>query len=97
MTPLKSFIGSPFKHLKLFFEKAPCSDEQMLLNDLNDTRERIEQCRLKFDLTSDDDLTDACIFELQALTSRYRYLLKQAKEKRLRCTFTGEYDIERTG
>ena len=34
----------------------------------------------RFDQTADSDLTDACIYEINALHARHRYLLGQAKK-----------------
>lgn len=50
-----------------------------------------EVCRLIacnerwFDFEIDDNLIDACIYERQSLFSRYRYLIKLAKNIGLNC------------
>ncbi len=39
---------------------------------------RIESC---FQMTSDEDLIDSCIYEMESLNARYRYLLRKAREE----------------
>ena len=34
-------------------------------------------------MESDSDLIDACIYEMEALRARYRFLLRQAKQEGL--------------
>lgn len=37
----------------------------------------------RFEMESDSDLIDACIYEMEALRARYRFLLRQAKQEGL--------------
>nr|WP_319487877.1 DUF2508 family protein [uncultured Caproiciproducens sp.] len=51
-----------------------------------------EVCRLLacndcwFELECDENLIDACIYQREALHSRYRYLLNLAKQRGISCT-----------
>lgn len=45
---------------------------------------RLENANTRFALEQDSDLIEACIYEIEALRARYRYLLKQAKNQGLR-------------
>ena len=50
-----------------------------LLRSLSDTRRKIEQAYNQFNYSSDPDLIDASIYEINALQCRYNYLLRQVK------------------
>lgn len=54
--------------------------------DINDeivsVRRKIDAANSRFDQESDGDLIEASIYEIQALTMRYRYLLRMLKEKK---------------
>ncbi|MDF2567635.1 MAG: hypothetical protein K0R90_1091 [Oscillospiraceae bacterium] len=71
--------------------------ENQLIEDLNDIKAKIENCRNRFDLALDDDLIDYCIFEMEALQSKYRYLLRQAREQKLSCAVIDQMKNERMG
>ncbi len=53
---------------------------QELFTELSDTRFALAQAYVRFDNTTEPELVDACIFELNALQSRYGYLLRLVKE-----------------
>jgi len=53
---------------------------QELFTELSDTRFALAQAYARFDNTTEPELVDACIFELNALQSRYNYLLRLVKE-----------------
>lgn len=56
------------------------SDEQELLGDIDDALNELSRCRKCFNLVTDSDLIDAVIYEELALTARYTYLIRQARE-----------------
>ena len=60
----------------LFKEKA---DADGTLQQLRDTRRQIDCVRASFDMQSDGDLIESCIYELDALQARYRFLFKRIK------------------
>ncbi len=43
------------------------------------TRVQLNQAYAQFNLHSDPDLVDACVYEINALRSRYSYLVRQVK------------------
>lgn len=68
-----------------FFAKDPTgfdpdARERELRQQMRDLRDAIEQAQLRFDLACDELLVDSCIFELNALSARYRFLVRQAKQ-----------------
>ena len=58
------------------------SDEQ-LLEELRLTQQNLRRVEQLFNLTSDEDLTESFIYESNALSSRYRFLLHMARERGL--------------
>lgn len=61
-------------------EVARDASMQDLFSELSDTRFALAQAYVRFDNTTEPELVDACIFELNALQSRYNYLLRLVKE-----------------
>lgn len=55
------------------------AERAALLEDLDYVVREIERNRRYFNLTEDEDLMDALIYEYSALMARYRYLLRQAR------------------
>ena len=63
--------------------KARQDDEKtVILGQIRRTKNKLEAAHRKFDVTEDDDLIEAVIFEIRSLTAQYRYLLKITKERR---------------
>ena len=42
---------------------------------------QLDHVQARFEMECDGDLIDACIYEMEALRSRYRYLLRLAKDQ----------------
>lgn len=57
------------------------ADKRMgdLKAELSDIKENMRTIQSKFDLTSDDDLIEAYIYEMEAWEARYRSVYKKAK------------------
>ncbi|MBE6765737.1 MAG: DUF2508 family protein [Ruminococcaceae bacterium] len=73
----------------LLRERAP--SENALLEEIRSTVNQINSARIWFESESDEDLIDSCVYQLEALEARYRYLLRVAKSKGLRCdALTGQ-------
>lgn len=51
----------------------------LLVNEINKTKIALEAAYSNFENVVDPDLIDSCIYELNAVQNRYRFLLKQAK------------------
>ena len=49
---------------------------QSLFTELSDTRFALAQAYMRFDNTVEPDLVDACIYEINAISSRYNYILR---------------------
>lgn len=61
------------------FSKKKAPKEDLLLKEINDTKLALEAAYSQFEYVVDPDLIDSCIYELNAIQKRYKYLLKQAK------------------
>jgi len=64
--------------MKLFSrKKAP--PENSLLKEINEAKLALEAAYSQFEYVVDPDLIDSCIYNMNAIQNRYKYLLKQAK------------------
>jgi len=60
-------------------------DRQQIIGAIRDVSRQLAYNDCWFQLESDENLIDACIYQRQELRSRYRYLLKLAKQKGINC------------
>jgi len=67
-------------------------ERRQLLDSLAQTRLLIHQAYAAFNSTVDPDLIESYVFEINALQSRYSYLLRRVKE--LDGTQAGDVDVE---
>lgn len=59
----------------------PVSEERRaLLESMADTRKALNQAYNSFNTHSDPDLVESCVYEINALQSRYAYLARRMKE-----------------
>lgn len=67
---------------KLAFRRGDPSQEarRELMSSLAHTRALINQAYGGFNTTSDSDLIESYVFEINALQARYNYLLRRVKE-----------------
>ncbi|HWT26487.1 MAG TPA: YaaL family protein [Mobilitalea sp.] len=63
-----------------FFRKKRFPKENTLLTEINKTKIALEAAYSNFENVVDPDLIDSCIYELNAVQNRYKFLLRQAKE-----------------
>ncbi len=53
--------------------------EPTIREQLEDVQRKMAQANNRFSMAEDETLVEAAIFELQALETRYRYLMRRAK------------------
>ncbi len=53
-----------------------------LVEEIEAIKAQLRNVQNRFDLYTDFDMTDSCIYEMEALEARYRYLIKRAKEEK---------------
>ncbi|CEH36078.1 DUF2508 family protein [Romboutsia lituseburensis] len=61
-------------------------DKQKLIKEINRAKLDVETAEHFFQIVSDPELVDVAIYELEAKKSRYRYLIKVAKDKGIKKT-----------
>jgi hypothetical protein len=61
------------------FSRKKQPKEDLLLNEINKTKLALEAVYSHFENVVDPDLIDSCIYEMNAVQNRYKFLLKQAK------------------
>lgn len=77
-------IFSKFFHSKEREEKAQFEREnRQLVSDLAYVCNRLREIRAAYDLVCEDELVEAMIYEEKSLMSKYSYLLRIAKERKL--------------
>lgn len=56
------------------------SDFNEWVSELNGVRRDIENARMRFNMATEEELIDQCVYELNALQSRYTYFLRLIRE-----------------
>lgn len=56
------------------------AEQQAILDEIKEVTRQIACTELWFEMESDSDLIEACIYQREALSARYRYLLSIAKQ-----------------
>ena len=54
-------------------------ERRQLMEGMRDTRAQLNHAYAQFNFYSDPDLVDACVYEINALQSRYSYFVRQVK------------------
>ena len=62
--------------------KAASQDDErrQLMEGIRETRNQLNYAYAQFNTYSDPDLVDACVYEINALQSRYSYYVRQVKQ-----------------
>ena len=55
-------------------------ERRQLVEGMRDTRAQLNHAYAQFNFYSDPDLIDACVYEINALQSRYSYYVRQVKQ-----------------
>lgn len=71
-------MESVLKRAILRSEQPP---HELLLGAIREVCAQLDHVQARFEMECDGDLIDACIYEMEALRSRYRYLLRLAKDQ----------------
>ena len=54
-------------------------ERRQLMEGMKQTRSQLNYAYAQFNVYSDPDLVDACVYEINALQSRYSYFVRQMK------------------
>ena len=79
---------------KLFF-KSRKTRQDILVEDIRNTRQKIDYAVMRFGQHTDDDLICREIYEIQALNAEYSYLLKLAKKENVHADLSSEAAMEK--
>jgi Protein of unknown function (DUF2508). len=63
-----------------FFTKKRPPKDNYLINEINKTKLAMDTAYSNFQYVVDPDLIDSCIYEMNAVQNRYKFLIRQAKE-----------------
>lgn len=55
-------------------------ERRQLMEGMKQTRDQLNYAYSQFNLYCDPDLIDACVYEINALQSRYSYFVRQVKQ-----------------
>ena len=55
-------------------------ERRQLLAGMRETKTQLNHAYAQFNFYSDPDLVDACVYEINALQSRYSYYVRQVKQ-----------------
>ena len=70
-------------------QKKPDAQEvytKELLAEIREVCRQMQSANCRFANENDNDLVDACIYEMEALNARYRFLIKRECEGGITCT-----------
>ena len=67
-------------------EVARDASMQELFSELSETRFALAQAYDRFNAVCEPELVDSCVYEINAVLSRYNYLLRQIKARGGACT-----------
>ncbi len=54
-------------------------ERRQLMEGMKQTKDQLNYAYAQFNIYSDPDLVDACVYEINALQSRYSYFVRQVK------------------
>lgn len=57
--------------------------ERKLIDEIDEVRQKLTAASARYEFLSDPDLVESCIYEMQSLTAKYRYLARKAKSQGL--------------
>ena len=55
-------------------------ERRQLMEGMRETKNQLNHAYAQFNFYSDPDLVDACVYEINALQSRYSYYVRQVKQ-----------------
>lgn len=70
-------MENAFKRAILKTEEPP----HEVLEAIREVCRQLDNVNSRFEMESDGDLIESCIYEMEALRARYRFLLRQAKDQ----------------
>ena len=76
---MEGILQTVLKPIRIVREKAAVPPKNELNEEIKSLQEQLRNVHNRFNLYTDFDMTDSCIYEMEALEARYRFLIKKAK------------------
>lgn len=73
------FVNKIIKQVKNIPSNQEKADNNYILDEISDVCKQLRCTDRWFDIESDHDLIEACIYQREELLARYRYLMRVAK------------------
>jgi hypothetical protein len=61
--------------------KRPVTEREMLLEELLDTQHRLTAANARFNLVTQPELIEQCVYEINALKARHAYYIRVLREE----------------
>ena len=58
-------------------------NKDVLLNEIREVCHQIASTNTWFQMEDDEDLIEACIYQMEVLNARYRYLIRKARNEKI--------------
>ena len=65
--------------IRQYFKKNSVSNNEILM-ELAEVKNQLEHAQLLFNLQTDLDLIESCLYQIDSLEAKYNYLLKEARK-----------------
>ena len=79
---LENKLRSVLKIIPMNKSKQEITSQADLTTEIKEIKEKLRNVQNRFNLYTDFDMTDACIYEMESLEARYRFLIKKAKKEK---------------
>ncbi len=56
-----------------------------ILEEMEEVKAKLKHANTEFNLQTDFDLIESCIYNIESLEKRYNYLIKEARKRKIRC------------
>lgn len=78
---MEGILQAVLKPIRIVKEKTATPPKNELTEEIKALQEQLRNVHNRFNLYTDFDMTDSCIYEMEALEARYRFLIKKAKKQ----------------
>ena len=67
--------------MPLSVSKRPFTERETLLEELLDTQERLGEANARFNMATQPELIEQCVYEINALKARHAYYIRVLREE----------------
>ncbi|MDR0294052.1 MAG: DUF2508 family protein [Oscillospiraceae bacterium] len=62
-------------------KRPPVSEREILLRELSETQERLSEANARFNMATQPELIEQCVYEINALKARHAYYIRVLREE----------------